>query len=72
MQKNDAAGGGRGLGLKAAMVTEELKRWMQRGGGWKEAEVKDTCSQGPRRSPSYIEDSHVTRGQFGARRAYLA
>lgn len=72
MQDDDAAGGGRGLGLSAPMATEESKLWMQRGRGWKEAEVKDTCSQGPRRSPSYIEKSHVTRGQIGARRAYLA
>lgn len=29
MQDDDAAGEGLGLGLKAAMAAEELKRWMQ-------------------------------------------
>ena len=54
MQDDDAAGEGLGLGLKAAMAAEELKRWMQMGGGWEEAEVKDTCSHSQRRLLSYI------------------
>jgi hypothetical protein len=51
MQEDDAAGGGRGLGLKAAMVTEELKRWMQRG-------------EDGRKQKSKI---HVHRGRGGRR-----
>lgn len=42
MQDDDVAGEELELGLKAAMAAEELKRWMQMGGGREEAEVKDT------------------------------
>ena len=55
MQNDDAAGGRRELGLKAAMAAEEVKRWIRMGGGREEAEVKDTCSQGRRRLLSYIQ-----------------
>jgi hypothetical protein len=55
MQDDDAAGGGRGLELKATMAIEELKQWVRRGRGWKEAEVKNTCSQGWMKFQSYIQ-----------------
>ena len=63
MQGNDAAGGARGLGLKAAMAAEELKQRMQMGGGWKEAEVMST---GPDEAPVLYMEHYVMRSRAGA------